>query len=266
MFVISKLLGVLVLPANVVLIAVMLAAGLLHTRWWRAGRRLLGAGAVLLVAIAILPWDAWLLVPLEDRFPPPAALPAQVAGIVVLGGAVDPVVSAARGQPSLNGAVERVTSLVELARRYPEATLVFSGGSGAVTTQEMKEAPVVRTFLEQMGLDVDRVTFEAQSRNTRENATLTRELVSPKPGETWLLVTSALHMPRSVGVFRAAGWSVLPYPVDYQSTGRESTFSLRFNLGAGLGILTAVLHEWQGMAYYRLRGWSDRLYPGPQAL
>lgn len=264
MFVIAKILGALAQPANAALVMLLLGVALLHTRRWLWGRRLLGGLVAILLVVAVLPLDEWLLAPLEDRFPAPRDLPERVDGVVVLGGAVDPVVSAARGQPSLNGAVERVTALVELGRRYPDARLVFSGGSGSVTTQEHKEAPAARDFLAGLGFDVGRVVFEAQSRNTRENATLTRERMAPKPGETWLLVTSAMHMPRSVGTFRAVGWPVVPYPVDFVTTGRAGGLGL--DLGRGLGALGAALHEGLGMVYYRMRGWTDRLYPGPHDL
>ncbi len=263
MFVASKVISVLLEPANLLLLVLLCSTGLLFTRLWRLGRRLLGVLAVIMLAIALLPWNAWLVTPLENRFAGPTVLPDRVDGIVVLGGALDPVVSAARGQPSANGAIERITAMVELARRYPGAKLVFSGGSGAIGTQEMKEAPVARAFLTGIGFDADRVTFEAQSRNTRENAMLSKELSAPKPGETWLLVTSATHMPRAIGAFRAVGWPMRPYPVDYATTGGD--VGLAFSLGNGLGTLGAALHEWQGLVYYRLRGWSDTLYPGPAA-
>lgn len=262
MFVVSKVLGALGQPANLVMVVLALGVALLFTRGWRRGRAILAALAAVLVAVAVLPWGSWVVAPLEDRFPVPASLPERVDGIVVLGGAADPVVSAARGQPSLNGAVERVTAMVDLARRYPEAKLVFSGGSGSVTAQDLKEAPVVRDFLAGIGFPSERVIFEAQSRNTRENAILSKDLARPAGGETWLLVTSALHMPRAVGAFRAAQWPVLPFPVDYSTAG-GSGGGLGFSLGGGLSALGAALHEWQGLAYYRLRGWSDRLYPGP---
>lgn len=263
MFVASKVIGVLLEPANLLLVVLLCGNVLLYTRRRQIGRLLLGMLTAILLALAILPWSAWLVTPLEDRFAAQASLPDRVDGIVVLGGAFDPVVSAARGQPSVNGAIERVTAMVELARRYPDAKLVFSGGSGAVTTQELKEAPVARAFLTGIGFDANRVMFEAQSRNTWENAVLSKDLSAPKPGEIWLLVTSATHMPRAMGAFRAAGWPMRPYPVDYSTSGGDS--GLGFSLGRGLGALGVALHEWQGLLYYRLRGWNDTLYPGPAA-
>lgn len=261
MFVLSKLFDVVAQPANVVLIALAVACLLLFSRRAALGRALVCTVTLVLLLLAILPWDHWLVASLEGRFSAPQTLPAHIDGIVVLGGAVDPVVSVARGQPSVNGAAERLTTLIELGLRHPEAQLVFTGGSGSVTHQALKEAPIAQAFLDTLGFASERVLFEGQSRNTRENAIFTRDLVTPQPGQTWLLVTSALHMPRSVGTFRAAGWKVLPYPVDYLTTGEGG--GLRFNAASGMGAISNALHEYLGMAYYRLRGWSDSLYPAP---
>ncbi|MBC7952600.1 MAG: YdcF family protein [Rhodospirillaceae bacterium] len=261
MFILSKLMDLLTQPINMALLVLLAACALLFSRRGAAlGRTLVCVVTAVLLLLAVLPWDYWLVASLEDRFPQ-QPLPAHIDGIVVLGGSVDPVVTAARGQPSVNGTVERITAMVELGRHHPEARLVFTGGSGSVTAQALKEAPVARAFLDSLGFDTGRVLFEAQSRNTWENAVFTRDLVTPQPGQIWVLVTSAVHMPRSVGAFRAAGWQVLPYPVDYTTTG--SNGGLRFNVAGGLGSVANAMHEFLGMAYYRLRGWSDALYPAP---
>lgn len=259
MFVVMKIVEMLMAPLNLVLLALLAAAVFLGCGRVVWGRRLVQSVAVFLVLAAMLPWTDWLLLPLEDRVPPPVTLPPRVDGIVVLGGAIDPVLSAERKQPALNDAAERLTAMVQLGRLYPAARLIYSGGSGSVTRQDAKEAPVARTLLEAMGFECTRVVFEDQSRNTRENAILSYDIARPQPGQTWLLVTSAAHMPRSLGAFRAAGWQVVPYPVDYTTAG-VSPWS--WELGRGLGALSRGLHEWGGLLYYRLRGWTDSLYPG----
>lgn len=260
MFAISKLVELLTQPANMALLVLLAACALLFSHRAALGRALVCAVTLGLLLLAVLPWDYWLVASLENRFPA-RTLSAHIDGIVVLGGSVDPVVTAARGQPSVNGTAERLTAMVELGRQHPEARLVFTGGSGNVTAQELKEAPVARAFLASLGFGTSHVVFEAQSRNTWENAVFTRDLVNPQPGQVWVLVTSAIHMPRSVGAFRAAGWQVLPYPVDYQTTGQRE--GLRFNVAGGMGALTSAMHEILGMAYYRLRGWSSAWYPAP---
>ncbi|MGE5505709.1 MAG: YdcF family protein [Actinomycetota bacterium] len=256
MFVLGKVVGWLADPANLFYVAAALAWLLLPRA---GGRRLLGATLAMVAALGVVPLDRWGIAWLEDRFPPPAAMPARVDGIIVLGGAIDPAVSAARGQVALGGAAERLTEMVALARSHPEAKLVFSGGSGRVLDQTNREADWARRFFLDIGFDDSRVIYERDSRTTRENAVLSKDLAKPAEGETWLLVTSAMHMPRSVGCFRAAGWPVVPYPVDYQTAGPGAGLRLSFNLG-GYG---ALAHEFIGLASYRLSGWTDALLPAP---
>ena len=154
--------------------------------------------------LAVIPFDNMIRTALENRFPPPASLPQKIDGIIVLGGVVDQFVSRARRQTSINGAAERLTEFAHLAGRYPGARLVFSGGSGVHGRQDLKEAHFVGPVLARLGLDPKRVVFEDRSRNTAENARLSKELMKPGPGENWLLITSAFHMPRAVGSFRQA--------------------------------------------------------------
>ena len=120
----------------------------------------------------------------------------------------------------------------------------------------------MRGALRQAGIDPDCVIFETDSRNTWENALFSRRLVEPQPGETWLLVTSALHMPRSVGIFRRVGWEVVPYPVDYR-TRRGGHPYLRFEFEKTLSLLHEATREWIGLVSYRLMDRTSALFPGP---
>ncbi len=257
MFIAVKLAELATRPLNLVLLALVVACALLVLGRLRAARLLVGGVALALLLVAVLPLERWLLSPLESRIPPPLHL-ERVDGIIVLGGAVEPEMTEAHGQPALNGSAERMTAMVELARRYPQARLVFTGGSGSIWRPDLKEAAVARTLLEGMGVDSMRVVYEDQSRNTWENAVFSRSLVTPRPGEVWLLVTSAWHMPRALGAFRAAGWEVVPYAVDYR-TGRDR--GLRLDVAGGVGALQLAMHEWFGLAYYYYQDWSDSLYP-----
>ena len=262
MFVLSKLFWLLVDPGNVVLFVLILSMILLYTPWRRAGRRILTATTLILIVLAVLPVGKFMLEPLENRFPTDPPLPERVDGIVVLGGALNPFITASRGQPALNGGAERMTEFMQLAQHYPRAKLVFSGGSGSVLYPEMKESVVAKMFFERMGFGNGRVLYETESRNTHENALFTRELVKLPPGETWILVTSAAHMPRSVGCFRRAGWTVVPFPVDYE-TGGQSELEVQFNALSGLGTIHKALREWIGLVAYRLLDRTDTLFPGP---
>ncbi len=260
-FDLSKLAAVFVQPGNDLLIALAAGAVLLWTRARRAGRIVVSLAVLGFLAIAVIPVGTLLLVPLENRFPA-AQPPDRLDGIIVLGGEVAQRLSAARGQPTLKGGGGRMTAFMALARQHPEAKLVFTGGSGLLAHPELTEAPVARAFLAQQGLDTSRVVFEDRSRNTWQNALYTKALVHPAPGSAWLLITSASHMPRAYGCFRRVGWPVIPYPVDYDTTGRYDP-TPQFNLAGGLGRLNAAVHEWVGLVVYRVMGYTEALLPAP---
>jgi len=262
-FTLSKVFWFFADPGNFLLI--VLAAGVVLTgirRWARAGRRLVALSLLLGLSAAVLPIGPWLLLPLENRFPAVRSLPDRVHGIIVLGGVVDQLVTRARGQVALGGAVERLVESVRLANRYPRAKYLFTSGSGLLLDQDVKEADVIAPILDRLGLETGRALFENRSRNTFENAVFSKRLVKPEKGETWILVTSAFHMPRAVGVFRQAGWPVTPYPVDYSLRGDEGgRFS--FNLIGGLSRISTGVHEWLGLVFYRVTGKTAELFPGP---
>lgn len=265
-FTLSKIVWALAEPGTLLVLVLGLGALGALAPWRRVralGRGLLGLGVLALVAVAVLPLGAWLLVPLEERFPAPRRLPERVDGVVVLGGAIRLSVSADRGSAELNEYADRMTTFAALARRFPEARLVFAGGSGSLGRREHREADFAVGLFADLGLDLGRIQFERDSRNTRENALFSRDLVRPQPGETWLLVTSAFHMPRAVGVFRRLGWVVTPYPVDYQTGGAQS-IGLGFEVTRSLTLLSRGLHEWLGLVGYRILGWTDRLFPAPR--
>jgi uncharacterized SAM-binding protein YcdF (DUF218 family) len=182
---------------------------------------------------------------------------------VVLGGAIETDKSENRGQPTFNIRAGRMTEFVALARRYPQAQLMFTGGSGKLISSPPTEADEARIFFTQVGLPVGRVIFEDKSRNTYENALFSRRLVALKPGQRWLLVTSAADLPRAVGCFRKVGWPVIGYPADYR-TYRDRTGFLP-GLMDGLSDADWGVHEWIGLVYYRLRGWTTSFFPGPDA-
>lgn len=262
MFILSKLFSTLVQPGNALLLLLCLGLVLIAAGRRRIGLGFAGAAAALLVAIAVLPVGTVALAPLEDRFPQPQALPERVNGIIVLGGLFEPDLSAARGTAAINGSVERMLAFAALAERYPEATLVFTGGSGSVFLQEFKEAAVARDVSARFGLAGRDVIWESGSRNTHENAVLSKALVRPDQAGTWILVTSAWHMPRAVGTFRTVGWPVLAYPTDYSTAG-DDRWTMGFDLDDGLTLLTVAVHEWVGLVAYRLLGRTDAIFPAP---
>lgn len=262
-FLATKVGWALLAPAN--LLVLFLTSGALLTLWPR--RRRLGLALVWLAtagfaALAVLPVGQWVGRPLEDRFSLPAALPEKIGGIIVLGGAVDPVVTATRGLPTLTDAAERMVAFVALARRYPDAPLIATGGSGLIWDRDFREGDVVLAVLDQLGFDTGRVIIENLSRNTWENALFSRDFADSAVDTPWILITSANHMPRSVGIFRRLGWPVIPYPVDYRTRGDDQMQGI-MDVTGNLNLTSTMVREWIGLAAYHAMGRTDRLFPGP---
>ena len=262
-FWLSKILWWVVAPGNAMVLLTLLALLLLLGRRRRAGLLLLGLVTLFGLALLFLPLGTWVLAPLEDRFPPPMRL-QHVDGIIVLGGSINAELSAKRGRPVVTRSVDRLIAGADLARRYPEAMMVFTGGSAALIDTGPREADVAQEVFAELGLPPDRVLYERDSRNTYENAVYSQRLVNPRPGEVWLLVTSAYHMPRAVGIFRKIGWPVVAYPVDY-SVPPGGGFDPSFEVVDELAGVHWGLREWVGLVAYYLLGRTDALFPGPMA-
>jgi uncharacterized SAM-binding protein YcdF (DUF218 family) len=265
-FVLSKTLGVMALPTNFLICLGILGALLCATRWARLGRRLALTAIVLLAICGFSPIGNLLVYPLESRFPPWDPAKGTPDGIIVLGGPIDADLSVAHGVPVINSAPDRIIAGAALARRYPNARFVFTGGSPNLIGNDAREADYAGAVFESLGIPKSRLIMERRSRNTYENAQFTADMVKPKPGERWLLVTSAFHMPRSVGLFRKAGFEVEPYPVDWRvGTGWADVLAFDALANGGLGRTDLGLREWMGLVAYRLTGKINTLLPGPDA-
>jgi uncharacterized SAM-binding protein YcdF (DUF218 family) len=260
MFAASKIFWWVASPGNLIVAALTIGIIARVCGLRRLGGGLIAIGALSCLILTVTPVQSWILAPLENRFPQIDA-PAHVDGVVVLGGAIDTARTASRGRPAVNESAERLFALVDLARRYPAAKVVYSGGSASIVDDEVREADIARNVFTSLGLAEDRVIYERNSRNTYENAVLSQPLAMPKPGETWLLVTSAYHMPRAVGVFRAIGWPVTAYPVDYGGGPNEN--QPPFSFLDGLSGVNWAIREWIGLVFYRLSERTDSLFPGP---
>jgi uncharacterized SAM-binding protein YcdF (DUF218 family) len=253
-FSLSKLGGFFVQPSNFLIIVSLFGAVLMWTRFRRAGQRILVGSILALVVCGFLPIGNWLLRPLEQRFPPWGEKHGAPDGIIVLGGVISYGTSAARPYPGINDAAERITVVSKLAQQFPKARLIYSGGSEADTAADLLEA---------FGISRSRIEVELQSRNTIENAIFTKGIAEPRPGQRWLLVTSAFHMPRAVGVFRQLGFPVEAYPVDWRTPGPEDDLIPFGSLADGLRQVDLAIHEWSGLIAYRLTGKTSALFPAP---
>jgi len=258
-YAVARILEVVTQPGNLLVAVLTLGVLLYAAGLRRAGGSLVVVVTAFMIVATVLPVGAWIAGPLERRFPEPA-LPQKIDGIILLGGAVNIAATKAHGKAAINETAGRLTDTLALARRYPDAPVVISGGDPAIVPTGLNEAEITRSLFGTLGLDPRRVELEDKSRNTYENAVYSKQLVNPKPGQVWVLITSAMDMPRAVGCFRHVGWDVLPYPADYHVI-PGTRWSL--SVVGTLAQLDWALHEWEGLVAYRLMGRIDSVFPAP---
>ena len=259
-FVASKIIGFLLEPLHLTLALIII--GLLLGRYLpNIGRLFAMLGLLLFVSLGMVPLWQWALQPLENKHPFPDIMPRQVAGIIVLGGAVDVgKVADTRPTAPINSAAERLTEAVALSQKYPLAPIIFSGFSGSLRGHKKNEADLTMQVIGKLIDHEDRIIFEAKSRNTYENAKFTAELIKGPEfrrkyralSNRFILVTSANHMERSVRAFEAQGLAVIAYPVDYRTP--EGQFSWIYDLEIGSDLARKFVHEHLGLLAYEWAG------------
>jgi uncharacterized SAM-binding protein YcdF (DUF218 family) len=262
-FPLSKIFGFFALPTNFLLSLGILGVLLLCTRFTRLASWLIITSVVLLAIAGLSPLGNALMLPLEQRFPPWDPSHGPPDGIVMLGGVISSEVSIDRGTIALQAGGARLVVTAELGLRYPKARIIISGGPSSLIYDEPPEAGVAVGELVALGIAHDRITAEEQSRNTVENAVFSRLIANPQPGERWILVTSAFHMPRAIATFRAAGFPIEAYPVDYRTRGPADVFRTFSIASEGLSRTDTAVHEWMGLLAYRLTGKTNELFPSP---
>jgi uncharacterized SAM-binding protein YcdF (DUF218 family) len=254
LFALSKVGWLLAEPSRVLLIAAGLGAVS-----GRRGRMVVGAALGIAVVLAIFPVGGFALSRLEATFAPLQA-PAALDGILVIGGAIDAEMFSRWPASGFNPAISRLYEAARLAKAYPNARLLDIGGPEFLDPARRPEADEAADVLVALGVPRARIEVERASRNTYENAVNAAAIARPKPGETWVLVTSAFHMPRAIGCFRVAGFAPLADPVDYRWLGQNR---LGFDVTGGLEDFDLAVHEYFGLASYRWLGRTDALWPSP---
>lgn len=261
-FYISKIVWAVLSPLN--LIFLLLAAGIVFFFFHKTTSRIFIGGAfTLFLLFGTLPIGHNMLVLLENKYKRPETMPDWVNAIFVPGGSFETSISESRGIPSLNDSADRITESMQLANMYPNAAIIFSGGNGHLLHGERTEADDTEQFLQNIGFNTDNVLYENESRNTFQNVRITRNLFTPMPEETWIVVTSAYHMPRTMAVMKTLSWpgQIIPYPVDYRTDGKITWIPRRFDILANLYETKLALHEYLGALGYRVN-WKITLPVG----
>jgi uncharacterized SAM-binding protein YcdF (DUF218 family) len=255
LFYASKIIWYFLQPSSLLILLFALGFWLYWRGRTRLGMRVLLMTVLVYAVVGLSPLANAVMLGLEQQISRPAMDElTDVTGIIVLGGVVDTLVSSTRDEIAINEAAERLTETAALAYRFPKAKIVISGGDGALLYTSMGEAGVAKRFFTRIGIDPARILLEEKSRTTSENAAFTKALVTPKPGERWLLVTSAFHMPRAVGCFRAAGFDLMPWPVDFRTRGPADLLRFSPRPSEAWRRIDLATKEWVGLLIYRLIG------------
>lgn len=260
----SKLFWLIISPDHLLVWMLSTALFFLLTKCYLPAKLLFSISISAIVLITFLPVGEILLEPLENRFPVQKKLPAHVDGIIVLGGAESIRLSKAWNQVELYASAERFFAFIQMINIYPKAKPIFAGGTGSLNQQQTKGATIAEHLFKNLGLDLSSIFFERESRNTYENAVNSYKLIQPMPNETWILITSAYHMPRSMGAFRNAGWNPIAYPVDHNAL-KNDVIRFEFNFSANLELLCKAVKEWVGLSAYYLTGKTRTFFPAPEA-
>ncbi len=211
------------------------------------------------IFIGLLPIGNAVLTPLERSYPANPEV-SNPAGIIVLGGMEELGPEYGGQLAQVNAAGERLIVAMELANRFPQVPILYSGGKVALTPAAADAFSVGPDILRRLGLPEERLIVEDRSRTTAENAVLALAKVTDQDERPWLLVTSAWHMPRALGTFCAAGWSnLIPYPVDFR--GGSVFEEVRWNLAENLSDLNFGVKEWIGLLGYKVGGRIDAFFP-----
>jgi uncharacterized SAM-binding protein YcdF (DUF218 family) len=259
-FIISKVAWALLSPTNVLMGLVIIATLCLYFNKVLTAKLILGLISLIGFILIAYPMSDWVMSPLESRFSKPEVMPSHIDGIIMLGGSESLAVSLSWNTVEVGEAADRYIAMADLATHYPSAPVIFTGGSGLVSLQDSgKEGDLATTLLQSVGIDKSRFIIESESRNTYENFLLVKSKL-PKLSGQYILITSAFHMARSVGIARNQGVNVIPYPVDFRTRHAEMR-QFDFDLFAHLSVLEPAWREWIGLTVYYLNGKTSSWFP-----
>lgn len=227
-----------------------------------------GAVALILLLCTVFPIGDWILLPLEQCFAERLPFAGTPNGYVVLGGAVDARISSARSNITFTNAADRVVQMAKIINTNPQMPVIYTGGSGAMFYQKFDEATAVKTFLSEAGFKTDAFFMEGASRNTYENAINSVKMMGKTPGQNWILLSSAYHLPRAMALFEKAGApdkiSFHPMPVDYKTIGTLK-FGVDFDLVGSLSKIDIAAKEYLGLFLNKFLGKADTSWPCDEA-
>ncbi len=256
-FYLSKILWLIVNPFNIFIFITIITIFLYFISFRRLSLIIFLINFIFITFISIFPIGNYLTYNIEKEFHSNIKIPERVDGILILGGATNPLLFKEFGQISLNGSAERLVESVMIIRKFEKAKVIFSGGSGNINRTDLGHSQVAKLFYKKMGVDINKIFFEDKSRNTHENIIYSKKIAKPKKNENWLLITSAFHMKRALLIAEKNNWKFIPYAVDFKNI-KEFKLTPNLNLLSNLNSFQSGLHEWLGLVSYYLMGRTEK--------
>ncbi|HOJ52257.1 MAG TPA: ElyC/SanA/YdcF family protein [Syntrophales bacterium] len=252
LFVLKKIVTHLLYPLSIVVILFFAGTVLsLRKRSRKQGKIILILGIITLILSSFEPITDRVVAILERKYPPLTEeaikkLP-PVKYICVLGGGTNPNPGRPFTSQLSRSSMVRLVEAVRIYRHLPGSKMILSGG--AVFT-DPPEAIVFSHVAQILSVPREAIIIEAQSRDTADQAKWVKSIVSDSPV---IVVTSALHMPRSVALFEQLGLKVIPAPTDYRTTGKAANPIKRFFPSPdSLLNLESAVHELLGLAWIKI--------------
>ena len=256
-FYLSKILWLIVNPFNIFILITLFTMFLYFINSRRLSLIIYLINFIFIALISFLPIGSYLTYIIEKEFHTNTKIPERVDGILILGGATNPLLFKEFDQISLNGSAERLVESVMIIRKFEKAKVIFSGGSGIVNRSDLGHSQVAKLFYKKMGVDINKIFFEDKSRNTHENIIYSKKIAKPKKNENWLLITSAFHMKRALLIAEKNNWKFIPYAVDFKNI-KEFKLTPNLNLLSNLNSFQSGLHEWLGLVSYYIMGRTEK--------
>ena len=258
-FYLSKILWLIFNPFNIFIFITFLSIFLYFIKLRRLSSIIFLINFVFIALISFLPIGSYLIYIIEKEYHSYIKLPEQVDGILILGGATDPLLFNEYNQISLNGSAERLVESVMIIKKFDKAKVIFSGGSGVLNRTDLSHSQVAKSFYKKIGIEIDKIIFENNSRNTYENIKYSKKIANPKINENWLLITSASHMKRSLLIADKNNWKFTPYAVDFKNI-KDFKLIPNLNLLTNLNTFHQGSHEWLGLFAYYLMRRTDKVF------
>ena len=258
-FYLSKILWLILNPFNIFIFITLLSILLYFIKLSRFSLIIFLINFVFITFISFLPIGSYLIYTIEKEYHSNINPPEKVDGILILGGATNPLLYNEYDQISLNDSSERLVESVFIIKKFDKAKVIFSGGSGFLNRPGFDNAQVAKSFYKKIGIEIDKIIFEDNSRNTYENIIYSKKIANPKINENWLLITSASHMKRALLIADKNNWDLIPYAVDFKNI-KEFKLIPNLNLLSNLNSFQQGSHEWLGLVSYYLMGRTDKVF------